>query len=239
MLWHKTIGKGPNLVLLHGWGFSSDIFQNLIERYKKSYCITVIDLPGHGRSDDVDGGLESWCEELIQFIPNKSILLGWSLGGLLSIYIATRIQLEHLILVAATPSLVNHENWKFGINSEIFHQFAINLKNDNTKTLKRFVGLQSKDKSQILEIYEAIQKYPTTDKALNIGLDILLNSDLQELYKKIEIPKSAVLGSLDTLVPDEIEDWYKGNKTQTYLLRSGHLPFLDKMFKLPSRKSIK
>jgi len=239
MLWHKTIGKGPNLVLLHGWGFSSDIFQSLIEKYKKSYCITIIDLPGHGRSDDVDGGLESWCEELIQFIPKKSILLGWSLGGLLSIYITTKIQLEHLILVAATPSLVNHENWKFGINSEIFHQFAINLKNDNTKTLKRFVNLQSKNKSQILEIYEAIQKYPTTDKALNIGLDILLNSDLQEVYKKIEIPKSVVLGSLDTLVPDEIEGWYKDNKTQTYLLRSGHLPFLDNTFKLPSIKSIR
>jgi len=173
------------------------------------------------------------------FFSKKSILLGWSLGGLLSIYIATRIQLEHLILVAATPSLVNHERWKFGINSEIFHQFAISLNNDNAKTLKRFVGLQSKDKSQILEIYEAIQKYPTTDKALNIGLDILLNSDLQELYKKIEIPKSVVLGSLDTLVPDEIEGWYKSNKTQTYLLRSGHLPFLDKTFKLPSRKSIR
>ena len=239
MLWHKTIGKGPNLVLLHGWGFSSDIFQKLIEKYKKSYCITVIDLPGHGRSDDVDGGLESWCEELIQFIPKKSILLGWSLGGLLSIYITTRIQLEHLILVAATPCLVNDESWKFGINSEIFHQFAINLKKDNAKTLKRFVSLQSKDKSQILEIYEAIQKYPTTDKALNIGLDILINSDLQELYKKINIPKSVVLGSLDTIVPVEIEDWYIENKTQTYLLRSGHLPFLDKTFKLPSTKSIK
>jgi len=236
MLWHKTIGKGPNLVLLHGWGFSSDIFQNLIEKYKKSYCITVIDLPGHGRSDDVDGGLESWCEELIQFIPNKSILLGWSLGGLLSIYIATRIQLEHLILVAATPSLVNHENRKIGINSEIFHQFAINLKNDSTKILKRFVSLQSKDKSQILELYAAIQKYPATDKALNIGLDILLNSDLQELFKKINIPKSVILGSLDTLVPDEIEDWYKDNKTQSYLLRSGHLPFLDKTFKLPQER---
>ncbi len=239
MLWHKTIGKGPNLVLLHGWGFSSDIFQNLIEKYQKSYCITAIDLPGHGRSDDIEGGLESWCEELIQFIPKKSILLGWSLGGLLSIYIATKIQLEHLILVAATPSLVNHENWKFGINSEIFQQFAINLKNDNAKTLKRFVGLQSKDRSQILEIYEAIQKYPTTDKALNIGLDILINSDLQELYKKINIPRSVVLGSLDTIVPVEIKDWYKNNKTQTFLLHTGHLPFLDKTFKLPSTKSIR
>jgi len=67
----------------------------------------------------------------------------------------------------------------------------------------------------------------------------LLNSDLQELYKKINIPKSVVLGSLDTLVPSEIEDWYKDNKSQTCLLRSGHLPFLDKTFKLPSRKSIR
>ena len=239
MLWHKTIGKGPNLVLLHGWGFSSDIFENLIEKYKKSYCITVIDLPGHGRSDDVDGGLGSWCEELIKFIPRKSILLGWSLGGLLSIYIATKIQLEQLILVASTPSLVNHENWKFGISSEIFHQFAINLKSDSTKTLKRFVSLQTKDRSEILKLYKGIQKYPATDKALNIGLDILLNSDLQESYKKIDIPKSIVLGSLDTLVPSEIEDWYKDNKTQTYLLRSGHLPFLDKTFKLPSIKRIR
>ena len=65
----------------------------------------------------------------------------------------------------------------------------------------------------------------------------MLNSDLQELYKKINIPKSVVLGSLDTLVPEEIEGWYKDNKAQTYLLRSGHLPFLDKTFKLPSKKS--
>ena len=100
MLWPQTIGKGPNLVLLHGWGFSSDIFQELIEQYKKSYCITVIDLPWHGRSDDVVGVFVSWCEELVQFIPIKSILLGGSLGVLLSIYIANRIQLEQLILVA-------------------------------------------------------------------------------------------------------------------------------------------
>ena len=67
----------------------------------------------------------------------------------------------------------------------------------------------------------------------------MLNSDLQEVYKNIQIPKSVVLGSLDTLVPDEIEGWYKDNKTQTYLLRSGHLPFLDKTFILPSKKSIR
>ena len=60
MLWHKTIGNGPSLVLLHGWAFNSDIFQSLVDKYKTNYRITVIDLPGHGRSNDVDGNIESW-----------------------------------------------------------------------------------------------------------------------------------------------------------------------------------
>jgi len=55
MLWHRTIGKGQNLVLLHGWAFNSDIFIELVDKYKNDYCITVIDLPGHGRSPDVEG----------------------------------------------------------------------------------------------------------------------------------------------------------------------------------------
>ena len=61
MLWHRTVGKGPNLVLLHGWAFNSDVFQALVIKYKKDYRITVIDLPGHGRSPDLDGGIDTWC----------------------------------------------------------------------------------------------------------------------------------------------------------------------------------
>ena len=94
MLWHRTIGKGQNLVLLHGWAFNSDIFIELVDKYKNDYCITVIDLPGHGRSPDVEGDIEDWCNEIIRFIPEKSILLGWSLGGLLSIFIAHQIKIK-------------------------------------------------------------------------------------------------------------------------------------------------
>ena len=137
MLWHKTVGDGPSLVLLHGWAFNSDIFQSLIDKYKANYRITVIDLPGHGRSRDIDGNIESWCNELTKIIPEKSILLGWSLGGLLSTYIASQIEISKLILVASTPCLINNENWNYGISSEVFIQFAINLKNDSTNSLKR------------------------------------------------------------------------------------------------------
>ena len=232
MLWHKTIGDGPSLVLLHGWAFNSDIFQNLIDKYKANYRITVIDLPGHGRSRDIDGNIESWCNELTKIIPQQSILLGWSLGGLLSTYIASQIEISKLILVAATPCLINNENWNYGISSEVFDQFAINLKNDSTKSLKRFVSLQSKDKSQLQELYKSIQKYPASHSALNTGLEIIINSDLRDIYKDIAVPKTTILGSLDTLVPVKIKEWYEAVGSQTSIIRSGHLPFIDKDFKL-------
>ena len=232
MLWHKTIGNGPNLVLLHGWAFNSDIFQSLIDKYKTSYRITVIDLPGHGRSNDVDGNIESWCNELIKLIPEQSILLGWSLGGLLSTYIASQIEISKLILVAASPCLINNENWHYGINIEVFNQFAINLKNDSTKSLKRFVSLQSKDKSQLQELYKSIQKYPASNNALNNGLEIIINSDLRDIYKDIALPKTTILGSLDTLIPVKIQQWYEAVGSQTSIIHSGHLPFIDKDFKL-------
>ena len=106
------------------------------------------------------------------------------------------------------------------------------MKSDSTKTLKRFVSLQSNDKSQIHSLHQSIQKYPASQSALDIGLKIILNSDLRDTYKAISIPKKSILGSLDTLVPVKIQDWYVATGSKTHILRSGHLPFLDNDFKI-------
>jgi pimeloyl-[acyl-carrier protein] methyl ester esterase len=94
------------------------------------------------------------------------------------------------------------------------------------------VSLQSKDKSQLQELYNSLQKYPASISALNNGLEIIINSDLRDNYEKLTIPKAAILGSLDTLVPVKIKEWYEKAGSTTSVIRSGHLPFLDKNFKL-------
>ena len=96
MLYSSTTGIGQDLVLLHGWGFNSELFNDLVEKYKHQYRITKIDLPGHGRSDEVNGGLNEWCDEIIKILPNNPTLLGWSLGGLLAINIANKYQYPSL-----------------------------------------------------------------------------------------------------------------------------------------------
>ena len=218
MLYSSAVGIGPDLVLLHGWGFNSELFNNLIDRYKNQYRITMIDLPGHGRSDDVSGGLDEWCDEIIKNLPDNPILLGWSLGGLLAINIATKIKISKLILVASTPKFVQSEDWPYGIDENNFRQFSDALQLNLSKGLKRFVSLQTQDKAQL--------------KALNQGLEILLTADLVDEFNQLKMSIEVILGNHDTLVPYRISNWYDKAKIKTQVLNTGHLPFLHKDFTL-------
>ncbi|HIB97933.1 MAG TPA: alpha/beta fold hydrolase, partial [Candidatus Thioglobus sp.] len=165
MLYSQTIGTGPDLILLHGWGFNSELFNELIDQYKNQYRITKIDLPGHGRSDDVTGGIDDWCDEIIKILPENPMLLGWSLGGLLAIKIATKITISQLILVASTPNFVKTNDWPYGIDEDNFRQFSDALELNLSKGLKRFVSLQTQDKTQLKALNQSIDKFPASTKA--------------------------------------------------------------------------
>ncbi|EEZ80322.1 MAG: alpha/beta fold hydrolase [Candidatus Thioglobus sp.] len=226
MLYSSTTGIGQDLVLLHGWGFNSELFNDLIDRYKNQYRITKIDLPGHGRSDEVNGGLNEWCDEIIKILPNNPTLLGWSLGGLLAINIANKVSISKLILVASTPNFVRTDNWEFGIGANNFEQFSDSLQLNLSKGLKRFVSLQTKDKTQIKHLNQTIDNYPATTQALNQGLNILLKTNLIKTLESLSVEKEVILGKNDTLVPNKIAKWYQQNNIKTQLLNTGHLPFL-------------
>lgn len=232
MLYSSTTGAGKDLVLLHGWGFNSDLFNNLINLYQDQYRITKIDLPGHGRSADIAGGIDNWCHEIIKILPENPILLGWSLGGLLAIHIATQIKISRLILVASSPNFVQNNNWEFGIDADHFRQFSNTLEFNLSKGLKRFVSLQTKDKVQIKSLNQSIDVLPASKNSLNQGLKILLNTDLTQQFLALNIDKKIILGDKDTLVPSTIAHWYQQQSIDTIVLNTGHMPFLHSDFKL-------
>jgi pimeloyl-[acyl-carrier protein] methyl ester esterase len=239
MLYSNTQGFGVDLVLLHGWGFNSELLNTLVDDYKNQCRITIIDLPGHGRSANVDGGLDEWCDEIIKILPKNPILLGWSLGGLLAIKIASKITLSKLILVASTPKFIQTNLWEFGIDADNFEQFSSALQLNPSKGLKRFISLQTKDKSKLKALNKAIEQYPATTQALNQGLEILRNTNLNNQFQKLSIPIEVVLGKYDTLVPVKIDHWYHQNNIKTHVLNTGHLPFLHQDFVLPSMLEVK
>ena len=49
---YKTTGEGQDVLLLHGWGCSLEIWKTLQSQLEQKYRVTSIDFPGFGKSDE-------------------------------------------------------------------------------------------------------------------------------------------------------------------------------------------
>ena len=88
----KKIGQGKDLVLIHGWGMHSGIWEPIIEKFSNQYTLHLVDIPGMGKSDSIDPyDLNHLAEAISQKLPTSFDILGWSLGGL----IALKMSLTH------------------------------------------------------------------------------------------------------------------------------------------------
>ena len=114
----KVWGNGHRLLLcFHGFGTGADSFECLETSLGRDYTIVAMDLPHHGTAKWNKKYLE-WndLEEAIrlilnQFQQNKFSLLGYSMGGRLSLYVTQRLgeQVEELILIA--PDGLKNNRW--------------------------------------------------------------------------------------------------------------------------------
>ena len=83
---YKTIGDGKiPIVLLHGWGVSSDKYTELIKILysilNTQYSILILDLPGFGKSDEPkeNWNLDDYVEFVDEFIKKASRKSGFEL----------------------------------------------------------------------------------------------------------------------------------------------------------------
>jgi pimeloyl-ACP methyl ester carboxylesterase len=54
MLHYRLEGSGPPILLIHGWGVTYTIWQNLVPLLKPHFQLVMIELPGTGGSPEVD-----------------------------------------------------------------------------------------------------------------------------------------------------------------------------------------
>lgn len=238
-LFTHTHGLGPNLVLLHGWGVNSGVWEEVCKTLCQHFRVTLIDLPGFGRNADFisdEYSLQSLAEQVAECLPEDSILLGWSLGGLVAQQIAIEHGhlLRHLLLVASTPKFSATDSWP-GIQPGVLRVFEQQLENDFSKTLDRFLAIQALGsetaRHDIKQIKQHIQHFPMPNTcALQMGLKILAEADLRQQLAQILVPTSRIYGRLDSLVPykviELIEQLQPESKTLLFA-KSSHAPFIS------------
>ena len=86
-----------NPVFIHGWAFSSKVFEH--------FRGIKYDLPGHGKNRKPFKDFEEVLKELAQLTYKKHDIIGWSLGGSVALLFALRFpeKVNRLILIGTTP----------------------------------------------------------------------------------------------------------------------------------------
>ncbi len=239
MLWHERQGSGPDLVLVHGWGLHGGIWGELPARLAQHFRVTTLDLPGHGRSREVnsDLSLDAFADRVAELCPDAAVWLGWSLGGLIALNAARRHphKLAKLVLVGATPKFVRAPDWPHAMPAGTFADFASSLRRDYRATLLRFLSLQVGDKesarSQLKQLRADMFAHGEPQPAaLAAGLAVLEQTDLRAQLADIQVPALVVHGSHDRLAPPAAGEFLAARLPQARLLRldgAGHAPFLS------------
>jgi pimeloyl-[acyl-carrier protein] methyl ester esterase len=207
----ETFGCGPDLVMAHGWAMHSEVWREFAEQLAEQVRVTLIDLPGHGRSGNLeDFSLDRVADALAATAPERAFWLGWSLGALLAVGCAARHpgRVRGLLLMAGSPRFVSGPDWP-GVASVSLERVALELESDFVLTLRRFIGLQTfgLENARRLgqQIGAALDRCPPPEiEALRGGLDLLRRNDLREALRRAECPSLAVLGAHDRLVPKEV-----------------------------------
>ena len=240
-LYSEIKGNGHNVVLLHGWGMHGGLWGSFNETLSHNCQTHAIDLPGFGYSKNVksDFSLDDVSEIIEQYINDLTrpvSLIGWSLGGLITLNILKRknVTLEKVVFMATTPSFTKKQGWDSAMEQSVFNEFSNDLKADYKKTLKRFLSLQTRGSSLAREDLRELnnklnERGEPNIKALEKGLKILSETDLRS-ERENKIPAMILLGEKDTLVPlsviKEFERMFPGLEKIT-LEKTGHAPFIS------------
>ncbi|HJV45923.1 MAG TPA: alpha/beta hydrolase [Bacillota bacterium] len=229
----------PNpILLLPGWGMEASIWFPLQRKLGSEFLFTCIEWDGISTIADFNERVEEWIRE--QHSP--FILLGWSLGSLVALDIASTFpsQVSHLILFAGTSRFTIHETdlYKEGWNPRIIEKMKCKLVRDKERTLSSFYDSMftpaEQEQGWLEQFIHLKNKHFNEDtvESLTIGLDYLIQMDFREKIQAIECPMLLIHGEEDTICPITASQYIARHAKSQVMVKSlpgvGHLPFFSR-----------
>lgn len=225
-------------VFVHGWAMNSAVWKHCLQFLPDWMDVICVDLPGYGKNVELEAtGIDDYVESLVGAINRPALWVGWSLGGLAVLRLARLYPkvVVGLFLVATNPCFVRKHDWNTAVEEKVFEKFTQALRQDIDATVKRFLALQVKGPASAMklvrEIHQAYQaSRPPSVDTLNLGLDMLVTTDLRNELSLLECPVTWWLGERDKLVPVAVTEELKIlNPEMDILVERGaaHAPFIS------------
>jgi pimeloyl-[acyl-carrier protein] methyl ester esterase len=227
------------IVLLPGWSTPAAIFKPLEHALESDYQVSIAPLPQLG-ADSIkhprDYTLENILPLLLAQIPPKSIIFGWSLGGMLALELAHHYSnhLSKIITCSTNLKFVQDANWSCAMLAQDFSAFTQLLSTDQEKCIDRFIGLMCRGSGQFKQHKRELKGLYAQNSlcadTLAASLQLLSSLDLRSVWP----PKVAGLhmyGQQDAVVPVKLTNHLSAaDKQQISILENScHIPFVDQL----------
>lgn len=234
----ETLGHGPDLVMVHGWGMHGGVWRPIVPALAKHFRLHLVDLPGFGHSPVIQPyAVRELAAAVAAVAPPQTLVCGWSLGGQVALQWALDKpqQISKLVLLSATPKFIQSADWEPGISLPTFHQFADDIQRDYQPAMTRFLSLQAQGGEAAREIIRGLREHffrrpAPSPQALRAGLDILLHSDLRQQATTLGMPTLVMHGARDRVAPPGAGCWLAQHIPQAELAvqeNASHAPFLS------------
>ncbi len=236
------------LVLLHGWGVHSKIWQPLMASLQEHFEVHLLDLPGYGADHQYCGvySLEATANRLLDQAPEQAIWVAWSLGGTIALHAALTSphRFLGLQLVSVTPRFRGDSNWQFGVHPAAIESLIGRFLFSYPDGLKRFLMMQSTDRRLVRSVYESLAAMESpADEILEASLQLLVETDLRDRSgfqnlardsNPLSMPTQVVYGNSDLIVAPEASQFLDRQLGAMHPLHQpaceldgGHLCFLE------------
>jgi pimeloyl-ACP methyl ester carboxylesterase len=214
-----------SLMLLHGWGATEAIWQRQVEAFGDGYEVLAPRIPRW------DAG---WLTDYLAHVDlHKSVLVGWSLGGMLLLEALARLRGQSpavTVLVGVAPVFCPRPDHPWGQPRAALRAMRLGLRSEPARVIGDFAtACLTPGEELFQEESMAGFDFQAAPAYLAQGLDYLREKDLRRLLLGISGKVVIVQGGQDNIVvPDQgrfLREHLPGSKLH-FLPGAGHLPFL-------------
>ena len=236
-------GEGKPVILIHGFLYNTVMWKKNIEALAKNFKVYVIDLWGWGYSErlkELNYSFELYGKQVVGFmdalkIP-KASLVGQSMGGGISVYVAAHFpdRVDRLILV--DPAVIPYPMTATGKIYQLpFVGEFLNVLPGNALIKKNIQDVWFYDPDKVTDDYVEEVARPLLIKGSLDGMMAVLRNVLKEPYVEVEAQKLAQLnkpilifhGREDKAVPldrsQKLNALWKGSQLVIFE-KAGHTP---------------
>jgi pimeloyl-ACP methyl ester carboxylesterase len=244
-LFYRSIGRGPCVVLLHGFGEDGAVWKNQFDALP-GYKLIIPDLPGSGRSEMVeDMSMEGLAEAVKEIIihetaelffkegePHSVVMTGHSMGGYITLAFAEKF-----------PGMLKG----FGL----FHSTAFADSEEKKQTRRKGIEFMEKHggyeflKTSIPNLYSPVtkEKNPSLivqqiEASRNFSgaalvsyyVSMIQRPDRTPVLQQTHLPVLFIFGKYDNAVPlqDGLKQAHLPNLSYIHILeKSGHMGMIE------------